>query len=106
MKRKKYWYGDLGSVSSGTMREEDLIPAFIWTAKHLKLTKSERAEIRRIEKATETDGYYGSEDAGFDLNETLFDILDNHALPYFYFGSHPGDGADYGYWLSEGFEEA
>ncbi len=48
--------------------------------------------------------YYGTEDAGWDL-ESLFEALDSYSPPYFYFGAHPGDGSDYGWWLPEGFAE-
>jgi hypothetical protein len=74
---------------------------------HLKL-------IREIECRMNTDAtdyadspsgeYFDSEDATYDL-ESLFDALEYYAMPYFYFGAHPGDGSDYGYWLSEGFDE-
>lgn len=57
-----------------------------------------------MESRIDNDGYYGSENADWDL-EALFDALDHYALPGFYFGAHPGDGSDYGYWLSESFVE-
>ena len=95
----------IGSVSCGTMRAEDLIPSFLYEAKQHRLSKANRAEIRRIEAAAKVEGYYDTEEASFDLNESLFDILESVAGPFFYFGSHPGDGADYGFWLSEEWEE-
>lgn len=115
MKTRKPIYGSIGSVSSGTMREKDLVPAFIWEAKRLKLTRDEHKEVLAIQRRTEskydyrnTNGdncdYWESETASFDLEE-LFDILDAHSLPYFSFGAHPGDGADFGWWLSESFQE-
>lgn len=105
----------IGTVSSGTMREEDLVPDFVWKLRQLaKRAKYVDAKTRRehrklcseIEARMEQDGYYESDDAAEDLNECLFDALDTYAAPYFYFGSHPGDGSDYGFWLIEDFEES
>ncbi|MFA5340329.1 MAG: hypothetical protein WC332_00990 [Clostridia bacterium] len=103
----------MGSISSGTMRNEDLIPDFVWELKSLaksckwnKAYKKEHLALcARIEKEMEKEGYFDSDDAVYDLNEDLFNALDQYAAPYFYFGSHPGDGADYGFWLSENMEE-
>lgn len=86
------------------MRPADLIPDFIWEAKRLHLTRSERKTVTGIDRASDADGYFDTENAVDDLGE-LFTILDAHSLPYFYFGAHPSDGADYGWWLSESFEE-
>lgn len=94
----------IGTVSHGTMRPEDLIPEFIYTAKSFRLTREEWKTVSRIAQESEQDGYYDGEFANDDL-DSLFNILDSHALPYFYFGSHPGDGSDYGYWLSESLQE-
>lgn len=106
--KNKSVYGGIGSVSSGTMRKEDLIPSFLWEANRLRLTKDERKAVRkiqsRINRVSESDAYWQDEVSDFDLEE-LFDILNNHSLPHFFFGAHEGDGADYGYWLSDDFEE-
>ena len=97
---KRNWYGSIGTVSHATMRTEDLIPSFLWEAKHLRLTKDERKTVSRISRESEKEGYFDTENADYDLNENLFNILDNHSLPYFYFGAHEGDGSDYGWWPS------
>lgn len=89
-----------GSVSSGTMRPEDLIPAFVSVLEDL-VENGEYAEL--IAKANAIE-YYDSEDAG-DILEELFDALNGAAPAYAYFGAYPGDGSDYGFWLSECFEE-
>ena len=95
----------MGSVSSGTMLPQDLIPSFLWELDHQKPCRREhRKLIREINSRMEQENYFPSDDAGFDL-ESLFDALNEYALPYFYFGAHPGDGADYGFWLSESFTE-
>jgi len=50
----------------------------------------------------EQENYFQSEESDFAL-EDLMEVLQHYAPSYFYFGSQPGDGADYGYWLSESF---
>jgi hypothetical protein len=96
---------NIGSVSHATMRHEDLIPSFLWELEHQTPTKRAHLKLaREIRKRMDADDYFESEDSDFDL-EALFDALDAYAPAYFYFGSHPGDGADYGYWLSDSFQE-
>jgi len=48
------------------------------------------------------EDYFRSDQCEYDL-EWLFDALQEYASAYFYFGAHPGNGSDYGYWLSEEF---
>ena len=111
---------NIGSVSHGTMRPEDLIPDFLYELEHQKpLRREHRKLISQIEKSmvscrcdvpcrgqTKVDNedlhrqqYFDSSDCVDDL-ESLFDALDCYSPPYFYFGAHPGDGSDYGWWLS------
>jgi hypothetical protein len=103
----------MGSVSSGTMRLEDLIPTFVAELEYRlqhgpsvpRRTRTAHNQlVRDITARMDAEGYYESEHADWDL-ESLFDALGEYAAPYFYFGSHPGDGADYGYWLSEGWDQ-
>jgi hypothetical protein len=95
------------------MKTEDLIPSFIDELESQKpLHQAHRKLITRIQKniahpsdsTVEDANYWDSEDSQEDLND-LFDALGEYCLPYFYFGAHPGDGSDYGYWLSESFTE-
>jgi len=99
---------NIGTVSHGTMRPEDLIPDFLYELKHQKpCHRSHRKLIREIESNVQrmkSPAYFDSEQVQWDL-EALFDALNEYAPPYFYFGAHPGDGSDYGYWLSDDFPD-
>ena len=92
------------------MQERDLIPTFLDELEYQVKTNKARGYLRKINQIRravdldEDDSYFHSEDASYDL-DYLFDALNDFAGPYFYFGSHPGDGADYGFWLTEGIEE-
>ena len=110
MTTRKFTYATVGSISTGTMREEDLIPAFCYELKRLakaNRNKAHLAMVEEIESALDQNAeeYVESGDASYDLNERLVDALQSYAPAYFYFGFHPGDGADYGFWLSEFMEE-
>lgn len=118
-KRKRI---NIGSISHGTMRVEDLIPSFLdellaqtpTRRAHVKLAREIESRLKAhdaLHDLTEEnahdcndDGHYWCNgDAHSDLEE-LFDALNEYAPSYFYFGAHPGDGSDYGFWLSEDFE--
>ena len=78
----------VGTVSHGTMRPEDLIPAF-------------EAECRRVGVDLPADPVDADhEDADEYLSE-LFDALDRECPEGFYVGAHCGDGSDLGVWPVE-----
>ena len=125
MKRKAR-ANNIGSVSHGTLRNEDLLPAFMdalenqprLSQEHRSLLKNLKKELRWAdeadtflrdyvgnEEADVTSRYFETEHVNEMVNETLSDALNSYAPPYFYFGTHPGDGADYGFWLIEDFQE-
>lgn len=88
------------SVSHGTMRPQDLIPRYMNAIRDTP----EYLQIMHVvpTHAFEDDGaaWWDSENAAFFL-EDLTDTLENYAPKGYYFGSHPGDGSDYGYWKHE-----
>jgi len=93
------------SVSHGTMRAQDLIPTFLEvikdTAEYAQLSTLAFTFPPNYALENETSDWWNTEDCSWFLNEQLFDILNNYAPDGYYFGSHPGDGSDYGYWKAE-----
>tara|TARA_Y100000310_G_scaffold329533_1_gene399581 strand:+ start:121 stop:579 length:459 start_codon:yes stop_codon:yes gene_type:complete len=97
----------LGSVSSATMRPQDLIPRFLDELRDLAGDAKVDTLVMEydvpagLDDALQDDNhpYWGSEEPE-GLLEVLFDELDEHAPPHCYFGAHEGDGADYGFWIS------
>lgn len=85
----------IGSISSGTMREEDLVPCFLSA---LEDVDPDRANVIAAEYHLEDDEQ--TEDDLCYACEALFDALDEHCPDYCYFGAHEGDGSDYGVWIS------
>lgn len=103
----------LGSYSSGTMRDVDLIPTFMGLFEEMdaKRAKSYRWSNRKYFNYLDDMSKYDEEDAREreemlpEITQELFDILNEYCPPYTYFGSHPGDGADYGVWVSDSIED-
>jgi len=105
----------IGSISSGTLRPVDLLPAFVSAlldaggtlppdlecVKHLEYHNYPANDFDAIE-----DEFWESEDAGWDL-AALGDALGEVCPPLVYFGTLPGDGADFGFWPDhDAIEEA
>ena len=97
-----------GSISHGTMNNKDVIPTIM-----SRLFKEDPNKAREIwknnpellqalcDKESGIDNpWWDSEDANYISNE-LFDVMNDYAPEDHYFGSHPGDGSDYGYWPNE-----
>lgn len=105
------FYAPIGTVSHDTLRLEDLIPTFMEVLDELNEQRSLHAtreafkdEYQRltnflgdIERRLRLPGYYNSEASSFDLNELMAEL--NVFSPLCaYFGTHPGDGEDFGFW--------
>jgi hypothetical protein len=109
---------DTGTVIQGTHREDDLIPAFA-----AELAERDLDGLREIEDIYANVFHYLAnmpahgpmsvmydapedirEDAAYLAFEVLPDALDASAPDGFYFGTHPGDGSDIGYWPVEFLE--
>jgi len=98
----KDWMGR--SVSSATLREVDLIPAFEEVLDAAGVEYDRPASVDKLllgQSLTDDE----SEEVGFYLNEELFDQLNEIAPEGTYFGSHPGDGSDFGFWEDDDHEE-
>jgi len=86
----------IGSISSGTMREEDLIPCFISELEYLEHPQAK--EHRDVWEELDQNDKETYVDECASLLEELFEALDECAPDFCYFGTHYGDGADFGFW--------
>jgi hypothetical protein len=86
----------LGSISTGTLRTEDLLSAFVSALESLSPMGTNHPYMGDAYQILEQ----GTDDES-ETTELLSDIeheLNNLCPPFVYFGAHPGDGADYGFW--------
>jgi hypothetical protein len=93
-----------GTISHGTMRPQDLIPAFLDALAEVDPAAHEQYMLMPfgpipayVYDEGDASDWWQSEGAHY-LLEGLFDALDDAAPEGYYFGAHPGDGADYGFW--------
>lgn len=85
----------LGSISTGSLRTEDLLPAFADTCRSLGnpgLTVLGEAYML-INGGEDWD-----DDLAIELLQDLTDVLQELCPPFVVFGAHEGDGADFGFW--------
>jgi hypothetical protein len=95
-------------VSCDTLRPEDLLPKFWSAAEHcaVALDRPQLLNAETLASLTKLVGEDSTEADWCDTEaaQTLEDLREalNEAAPdAFYFGSQPGDGACFGFWLGE-----
>lgn len=96
------------SVSEHTMRPQDLVPRFLTALKELDSMRYIAIVFAvhplppaYVEDEGDDSEWWDSEECQHFLWEELFDALNDCAPDGFYFGAHPGNGSDYGFWESE-----
>lgn len=90
------------SVSHGTHRAQDLVPRFLGILRTFNQDQYKRLLATMVEDGyksdiSEDDSYWES-DPCMEMITELFDSLNEEAPDGCYFGAHPGDGSDFGFW--------
>ena len=90
------------SVSTGTLREQDLIPAFESVLDTAGVKYDRPACVNKLLGGGDLTADEW-EEVSFYLNEDLFDLLNDVAPEGTSFGTHPADGADFGFWPTDDY---
>lgn len=85
------------SVSSGSLKTCDIIPMFLEVIRDTPEYVQLLGVIPSHALAENDVEWWDSEDAEA-IRSRLFDVLNPYAPDGYYFGAHPGDGADFGFW--------
>ena len=80
---------EVGSFSTGTLHPEALLPTF---ARELERHAPDHAMVTAAYAIQVYDG------GASELINEIQEELQNYCPPFVTFGSHPGDGADFGFW--------
>jgi len=91
----------IGSVSTGTLRIEDLLPVF---ADELRTLDSAAALVREYDALPDNWAEAADLETPHFMLDELQDALNEHAPPHVYFGAIEGDGADFGFWPELNFD--
>lgn len=102
-----------GTVSHGTMRTCDLVQSF-WSILNrfsdpfemlaLEGELQEHCHVKHDRWPDDDDERWDSESMSWVLHETIWLMMEELSPKGHYFGSHPGDGADYGYWRIDPYD--
>ena len=100
-------------VSCDTLRTEDLLPKFwsvaeglaVWLDRPKMLDASTLVSLAKLVGEDSKAEDWNDSEAAQTLGD-LFDVLDEAAPVGFGFGASEGDGACFGFWLSEDWAEA
>lgn len=92
-----------GTVIHGTLRTADLLDAFADELERLITMASLPADPHpgNMTLVHEARAVAPETDEADEIVQDLIDALNEYAPDGHYFGSHPGDGADFGFWAVE-----
>ena len=104
---------NLGTLIHGTLRNEDLLPAF--RNELHNLSEGQHPLVGQFDRTVETEPWLdwysvdirladiAPEDQEYasELVNDLMDALNEYAPDGYYFGSIEGDGSDFGFWQDE-----
>ena len=93
------------TFSHGTLRPQDLAPVMMDVLRIVAPAHYEQLIIAPLSippacAQEDDDDWWTSVDYGYFMEE-LLDLLNEHAPDGYYFGSHPGDGSDFGFWPAD-----
>lgn len=99
----------VGTISEGTLRYDDLIPALLDAVNSIRLTKDERRAMNAlardwdqlVDACEAQDRDIEAADAVGGMMMELENTLNDHCPPYCYFGALEGDGACFGVWVDD-----
>lgn len=87
----------VGTVSQATMRPQDILSSCLEVLAEYWPEKYEEIDSQ---VPWDDNNFWYSEEADWLLKD-VWDAMNEIAPGFCFFGSHPGDGADYGFWLHE-----
>jgi len=92
----------LGTVIHGTLRPQDLLPAFVELIDFVAPAVAAQimvngGAIPAHAAEDEYDEWWESDECQHRVEE-MFDVLNDYAPEGYVFGAHPGDGSDFGFW--------
>lgn len=87
---------EIGTISHGTLKPSDLVESFSSEYERLGGRPSNVKHFRNVMFGRELAASH-EEELDWAL-EDLFALLNEMALDGMYFGSHEGDGSDFGFW--------
>lgn len=86
------------SISHDTHRDDDLITHFVGFIMEFH-AQAWAYLVKEGEYQRYQDGDMSDNDVYWFINEELDDILNEIAPTTCYFGAHPGNGSDFGFWI-------
>jgi hypothetical protein len=94
----------IGSIISGTLRTSELLIGFAAELDYLNGNDAATKRVDNLPTVGEGDetAIDESTDAAAELLSAFYDELNELAPSYCRFGSHEGDGADFGFWPDMG----